>query len=138
MNWDLVTGLLYLILLGVIPAVGLLMVWRNTPPRSSAFVWALAAVPVFAFVFGGSWFAVQSWIARGGIDPPRAIPIWGVFVMCGAFSVMFCLPMVFGGGLLLLLWQRIHPATYARFTARPIDSIPDLETERSDANSPGS
>lgn len=133
MNGSLVSGVIYLILLGAIPAVGLLLVWRNTSARSSAFVWALLTVPVFAFVFGGAWFALPDWVARNGIDPPRAIPIWGVFVMSGAFSVLICLPMIFGGGLVLLIWQRIHPASYARLTARPVDTALTLETEGSHA-----
>ena len=65
MNLSCLAGLAFLVLLTLIPAAGLFAVWRRTPARSAAFTWALAAVPAFAFAFGGAWCALPDWLARG-------------------------------------------------------------------------
>jgi hypothetical protein len=122
---------MYLVLLGALPAVGLLLVWRNTPRGSSAFVWALLFVPVFEFVFGGAWFAVPDWLSRGPDTPSSAIPVWGVFVMSGTFSRAFCIPALLIVGIFLVLWRAISPVSFARLIARGSDPAPAIEMEGS-------
>ena len=130
MNWSLVSGISYLLLLGLIPAVVLWLAWRNTPPRSPAFGCALLGLIVFPFIFGGTWFALPYWLSRGPGPPPYgAYPVWLVFVMCGTMSHMFFTTMFFGGCLVLVIWRRVHPASFTRFTARPADAGVQLENQ---------
>jgi hypothetical protein len=78
----------------------------------------MSGVPVFAFVFGGAWFAVPDWLSRGPETPTTAIPVWGVFVMTGVFSIFYCIQGLAVVGAGLALWRFGHPATFARLTAR--------------------
>ncbi len=64
-NWSLVSGISYLLLLGLVPAMVLWLTWRNTPPRSPAFGCLLLLLIVFPFILGGTWFALPYWLSRG-------------------------------------------------------------------------
>ena len=118
MNLNLLSGLIYLLVLVLVPAAGLLVIWRRVGPGSAAFRWALLAVPVFAFVFGGSWFAVPDWRSRGPNPPPTAMRPWGVFLLTGLFSIFYAAGGLAAVGALAALGRLVHPAGFDRLTNR--------------------
>ncbi|HKB00838.1 MAG TPA: hypothetical protein VKD90_01405 [Gemmataceae bacterium] len=118
MNLSCLSGLAYLALLVLVPAGWLLLVWRRSGPASVAFRWALLAVPVFAFVFGGAWFAVPDWLFRGPNPPPTAMRPWGVFLLTGLLSTFYAAGGLAAVGALLSLWRFAHPTSFNRLTRR--------------------
>jgi hypothetical protein len=111
-NLHLLSGLAYLAALVLIPAAVLLLAWRRAGVDSVPFLCTLLAVPVFAFVVGGAWFAVPDWLSRGPATPPTAMHPAGVFVLCGMFSIFYS-----SGGLTVIaaalaLWRLVHPASF--------------------------
>jgi hypothetical protein len=118
MNPSFLFGLVYLLVLVLVPAVGLLLVWRRAGPGSPVFRRALLVVPVFAFVFGGSWFAVPDWLSRGPNPAPTAMRPWGVFLLTGLFSIFYAVGGLAVVGVLAALWRFAHPAGFDRLTNR--------------------
>jgi hypothetical protein len=111
-NAHLLNGLAYLAAITLVPATILLLVWRRAGADSVAFLGALLAVPAYAFVVGGAWFAVPDLLSRGPATPPTAMHPLGVFVLCGVFSVFYS-----SGGLTVIaaalaLWRLAHPASF--------------------------
>jgi hypothetical protein len=117
MNLSLLSGVIYLGLLILIPALVLLLVWRKTKPGSSKFAFALAFVPLFAFCFGGAWFTVTDLQNRGPVAPPNAISPVGVFVLTGFFSIPYCIGGLLVIGFLMGLLRLAFPSVFFRFFA---------------------
>lgn len=104
------SGLLYLVLLTLIPATALRVVWKKY--RSLFFVWLLLA-PAFAFVFGGFWLAVSEGAFRVGDAPEQGISPSGVFIFGGVVLVYYCaLGLAVVGGF-FVLWRLTHPVPSA-------------------------
>lgn len=115
MNASLVSGIVFLVLLTLLPCLLIWLLCRRYGPDSPATMWGSLAAPLIGFLFGGSWFTILSWVQRRPNPPPTAMALPWVFFVTGSLSVAYCaagMMVVFAS---CLFWRFAHRHSFDRF-----------------------